>query len=65
MNKKFPKKIINTFTFLNKKEEPNNVNIPKLVTNKKNELIYIFRKAIPGYKSNKNKPALFLDEQNR
>ena len=54
--KKFPEKIINGFTFLSKIEDPNNINIPKLITNKKNELIYMSRKAIPGYKSKENKP---------
>ena len=57
--KQFPEKIINGYTFLNKKEDPNNVNIPKLVTNDKNELIYMSRKAIPGYKNDKNKPILY------
>ena len=52
----FPEKIINGFTYIKNNEDPKNINIPKVVTNNSDELIYISRKAIPGYKSIKNKP---------
>ena len=52
----FPNKVINGYSFLNKEEDPNNINIPKVVTNEKEELIYMSRKAIPGSKDLKNSP---------
>lgn len=55
----FPKKIINGFTLLNSGEDPENINIPKVLTNEKNEMIYMSRKAIPGFKDLKNKPKTF------
>ena len=38
---KYPKHIINSYTYLGKKENPLNTNIPKVITNESNELIYI------------------------
>ena len=55
----FPKKIINGFTWLNSGEDPENINIPKVLTNEKNEMIYMSRKPIPGFKDLKNKPKTF------
>ncbi len=45
-----PKKVINGFSWINKNEDPENINIPKVVTNEKNELIYMSRKALPARK---------------
>ena len=57
--KEFPEKIINGYTFIKDSEDPNNINIPKVVTNDVEELIYISRKAIPGYKDSSNKPTKY------
>ena len=43
-------KVINGFTWIKESESPKNINIPKLVTNEKNELIYISRLPVPGSK---------------
>ena len=53
LKKEFPSHIINSFCFLNKDEDPNNKNIPKVITNEKNDLIYISRGIIPNSKNNK------------
>ncbi len=37
-------------------EDPNSVNIPKLVVNKSNDLIYMSRLPVPGVKDSKNIP---------
>ena len=42
--------IVNGFSWVANNENPENVNIPKLITNEKNELIYMSRLAVPGFK---------------
>lgn len=53
---KTPEFIINGFSWLNESEDPNSVNIPKVITNEKNEMIYMSRVALPGFKDKKNAP---------
>ena len=50
--------VVNGMCSLTSNEDPHNVNIPKVVTNKFNKLIYMSRLAIPGVKSilKDNKP---------
>ena len=50
---KHPNKIICGYTNLGKNENHLNTNIPKLVVNLRNELIYISRSSIPAMKINK------------
>lgn len=52
-------KVINGFCFISDLEDPNSVNIPKVITNEKNELIYMSRLALPGYKQKKFAPKLY------
>lgn len=56
---KFPKYIINGYTEISEQENPESVNIPKVITNEKNFLVYMSRKSLPGFKENKNKPKVF------
>ena len=44
-------KVINGYCYLNNTEDPNNLNIPKVVTNEENKLLYMSRSPIPGNKS--------------
>lgn len=53
---KFPNEVINGYTKLKKDENPNNINIPKVIFNKDKYLIYISRMTIPGFKQEKYKP---------
>ena len=48
--------IVNGFSWISEDEDPNNVNIPKVITNEVNELVYMSRIALPGYKDEKNAP---------
>jgi 3-deoxy-manno-octulosonate cytidylyltransferase (CMP-KDO synthetase) len=48
--------VINGFSWITKKNNPADINIPKLITNEKNELIYISRLPIPGFKEVKSEP---------
>lgn len=60
--KKFKKHVICGFAFLNKKENPNNRSIPKVVLNNKQELVYISRLPIPGSKNYNQKKINFLKQ---
>jgi 3-deoxy-manno-octulosonate cytidylyltransferase (CMP-KDO synthetase) len=48
--------IVNGFTWIANDQNPENINIPKLITNEKNELIYISRLAVPGFRQIELKP---------
>ena len=48
--------VINGFSWITKKDNPGDINKPKLITNEKNELIYMSRLAIPGFKEKKSEP---------
>lgn len=48
--------VINGFSWISDDEDPNNVNIPKVITTESNELIYMSRVALPGFKDQKNAP---------
>jgi len=48
--KKYPDFIINGMTKITEDENPENVNLPKVLVNNKNDLIYMSRLAIPGIK---------------
>lgn len=53
---KNPKFIINAMAKLNANESPDNINIPKVITNEDNQMIYMSRLPIPGFKNYDNKP---------
>ena len=54
--KKFPNHVICGYDKIHKFQKPKNLNLPKVVVNKKKELIYISRSLIPGSKKTiKNK----------
>jgi len=42
--------VINGFCWIGEDEDPTSVNIPKVVTNEKNDLMYMSRLAVPGFK---------------
>lgn len=49
--KESPNFVINGMTKISESEDPNNINLPKVLINKQNELIYMSRLPIPGIKS--------------
>ena len=51
-SKKYPNDIINGYTSILNEEDYKNVNIPKVVLKKNNDLLYMSRSPIPGNKSN-------------
>lgn len=48
------KSIVNGYCFIGNDEDPSSINIPKVVTNEFNEMIYMSRSLIPGIKECKN-----------
>jgi 3-deoxy-manno-octulosonate cytidylyltransferase (CMP-KDO synthetase) len=59
---KYPKYIVNGYTKLSEQENPDSVNIPKVITNEKNFLVYMSRKSLPGFKDKKNSPKIFYKQ---
>ena len=53
--KKYPNHVICGYAKINKLEKPSSSNLPKVVVNRLNELIYISRALIPGKKNKKDK----------
>lgn len=51
--------IINGFSWISIDESPNNINIPKVITTESNDLVYMSRMALPGYKDKKNAPLAY------
>lgn len=51
--------IVNGFSWVSEEENPNSVNIPKVITNEHNELVYMSRVALPGYKDAKCAPSRY------
>jgi len=49
-------RVVNGYSWVSDQENPGNVNIPKVITNERNELVYMSRVALPGYKDPKNAP---------
>tara|TARA_B100000767_G_C19680859_1_gene499516 strand:- start:125 stop:853 length:729 start_codon:yes stop_codon:yes gene_type:complete len=60
--KKYFNEVINGYTNIEKDEDPNSVNKPKVVFTEDERLIYISRKAIPGFKEKKNKTSAYYKQ---
>ena len=54
--------IINGYCPIFSDEDPNNVNIPKVVFTEQNSLVYISRKAIPGFKDKVDVPKQYYKQ---
>ena len=52
---KYPKHVICGYDKIHKYENPSSINLPKVVVNKNQELVYISRSVIPGSKKKKLK----------
>lgn len=49
--------VVNGYCYLEEFEDPLNINIPKVITNERNELVYMSRSPLPGYKNKANAPS--------
>ncbi len=54
--------IINGYCEISANENPDNINIPKLIFTEDKRLVYMSRKAIPGYKNNMNRPPVYYKQ---
>jgi len=52
-------KVVNGYAWLNDSENPTSVNIPKVVTNEQNELVYMSRLPVPGFKDKNDAPVRY------
>ena len=59
LKKSNPDSIINAYCMMTSDEDPNSVNIPKVITNERNLLVYMSRKCLPGFKDAKSMPQSF------
>ncbi len=51
--------IINGYAWISGDEDPHSVNIPKVISNERDEMVYMSRVALPGYKDQENAPARY------
>lgn len=54
--KNYPNKVIAAYAIMSQNEDPHSVNIPKVIFNEQNEMIYMSRQVLPGFKDSKNTP---------
>jgi 3-deoxy-manno-octulosonate cytidylyltransferase (CMP-KDO synthetase) len=48
--------VINGYCWISEQENPESENIPKVITNEADKMVYMSRRALPGYKDPKNAP---------
>ncbi|MFO7032804.1 3-deoxy-manno-octulosonate cytidylyltransferase [Limnospira fusiformis CCALA 023] len=51
--------VINGYCWISDHENPESINIPKVITNEANQLVYMSRRALPGFKEAKNAPTRY------
>lgn len=54
-----PECVINGFSWVSEQEDPKNVNIPKVITNERDEMVYMSRVALPAYKEKDKAPSSY------
>lgn len=57
-----PESVINGFCWMGPDEDPASVNIPKVIANERNIMVYMSRIALPGYKDPKNAPPRYMKQ---
>lgn len=55
-------KVINGYCEIGENEDPDSVNIPKVIMTERGKLVYMSRKALPGFKDEKNKPPIYYKQ---
>jgi 3-deoxy-manno-octulosonate cytidylyltransferase (CMP-KDO synthetase) len=59
---KNPDCVINAMAKLSNVENPKNINIPKVIANESNDMVYMSRNVIPGFKTLQNKPKYYYKQ---
>ena len=57
-----PNDVINGYAVIGQDEDPNSVNIPKVIFTEDKRLVYMSRQALPGYKDQKNAPTEYYKQ---
>lgn len=57
-----PSCVVNGYCRLSPREDPDNVNIPKVLMNEAGQLVYMSRKSLPGFKDPKNAPRIHFKQ---
>lgn len=60
--KVYPNEVINGYAVITKDEDQNSVNIPKVIFTEDKHLVYMSRKALPGFKDQKNSPTEYFKQ---
>lgn len=60
--KRYPHEVINAYAPIGSNEDPENVNIPKVIFSENERLVYMSRMALPGFKDEKNKPSRYFKQ---
>lgn len=60
--KRHPEEVINGYSPLSENEDPKSVNIPKVIFTEGQQLVYMSRMALPGYKDSKNAPRQYYKQ---
>ena len=56
MKSKHPDRIVNGYCWVSEDEDPTNINLPKVITNEQDDLVYMSRAALPAFKDRANAP---------
>ena len=56
MRSKHPDRIINGYCVLGENQDPANINLPKVITNENDDLVYMSRAVLPAFKDRANAP---------
>lgn len=62
IKKNYPDFVINGFCWIGDNENPESVNIPKVIMSEKDIMIYMSRNLLPGFKSAKNRPKKYAKQ---
>ena len=62
VKQEYPDHVINGMHPISDREDPESVNIPKVVVNESDDLIYMSRRALPGYKDLSKRPSVYLKQ---
>jgi len=62
VKKKYPNEIINGYCKISDYEDPESVNIPKVVFNENNIMMYMSRQLVPGAKSKQLRPLVYFKQ---
>lgn len=60
--KAYPNEVINGYAIIGEDEDPNSVNIPKVIFTEDKRLVYMSRQALPGFKDQKNAPQQYYKQ---